>query len=315
MAFIRVPGNPEPDGAVEEWFEGRGGIKLRALFAPARGPQTRGSVIVCNGRTEFIEKYFEVIRELQQRGFCVFTSDWRGQGLSDRLLANPQKGHMESMDDPVNDLAVMVKSLGDRLPRPHILLSHSMGGCVALRALQTRRLEADGAIFSAPMWGIASLSPTARKFARFVKSLGLGGWFAPGVAKTWRRERFKRNPLTHDKARHTLSQALVVEDMRVALAGVTLGWVDAAAEAFEAFLQPGSLAHLRLPVHVISAGEEMLVDNNSHDVLAKSLPNAIHVLVERSKHEILMETDAVRAKFWREFEELLVRMGLSPAHP
>lgn len=309
MAFIRVPGNSEPDGASEEWFEGRGGIKLRALFAPSMTTPPRGSVIVCNGRTEFIEKYFEVLRELQQRGFCVFTLDWRGQGLSDRLLANPQKGHLESMDDPVNDLAMIVKSFGDRLPRPHILLAHSMGGCIALRALQTRRLEVDGAIFSAPMWGIANLTPTARKFARFVKSMGLGGWFAPGVAKVWRRERFKRNPLTHDKTRHALSQALVEADMRVALAGVTLGWVDAAAEAIEAFVHPGSLAHVRIPVHVMSAGEETLVDNDSHDLVAKSLPNAVHVLAEGSKHEILMEVDGVRAKFWREFEELLVRMG------
>ena len=311
MAFIRVPGNPEPDGAVEEWFEGRGGIKLRALFAPSRTSPPRGSVLVCNGRTEFIEKYFEVLRELQQRGFCVFTMDWRGQGLSDRLLPNPLKGHFESMDDPVNDLAMALKSLADRLPRPHIVLAHSMGGCIALRAMQTRRIEVDGAIFSAPMWGIANLSPTARKFARFVKSIGLGGWFAPGVAKTWRRERFKRNPLTHDKTRFALSQALVEEDRRVALAGVTLGWVDAAAEAFEGFSQPGSLAHLRIPVHVLSAGEEALVDNNSHDALAKSLPNAMHVLVEGSKHEILMEVDGVRAQFWREFEELIARMGSS----
>lgn len=311
MAFIRVPGNPEPDGALEEWFEGRGGLKLRALFAPAKAGVPRGSVILCSGRTEFIEKYFEVVRELQQRGFCVFTTDWRGQGLSDRLLANPQKGHLDSMDDPVNDLAVMVKSMADRLPRPHILVAHSMGGCIALRALQTRRLEVDGAIFSAPMWGIANLTPTARKFARFVKSIGLGGWFAPGVAKTWRRERFKRNPLTHDKTRHSLSQALVAEDMRVALAGVTLGWVDAAAEAFDALKQPGSLAHVRIPVHIMSAGEEMLVDNDSHDFVAKSLPNAVHVLVEGAKHEILMEVDGVRAKFWREFDELLVRMGLA----
>lgn len=315
MAFIRVPGNSEPDGAMEEWFEGRGGLKLRALFAPSNTAPPRGSVIVCNGRTEFIEKYFEVVRELQQRGFCVFTTDWRGQGLSDRLLANPQKGHLESMDDPVNDLAVMVKSMADRLPRPHILVAHSMGGCIALRALQTRRLDVDGAIFSAPMWGIANLTPTARKFARFVKSVGLGGWFAPGVAKTWRRERFKRNPLTHDKTRHALSQALVVEDMRVALAGVTLGWVDAAADAFDALMQPGSLAHVRIPVHIMSAGEEMLVDNDSHDLVAKSLPNAVHVLVEGSKHEILMEVDGVRAKFWREFEELLSRMGAAAVRP
>src|SRR5262249_21650810 len=99
MTVVRVPGNPDPEGAEVFWLEGRGGVRLRALFAPAAVKPARGSVILCNGRTEFIEKYFEVIRELQGRGFAVFTMDWRGQGLSGRLLKQPQKGHLDTFDD------------------------------------------------------------------------------------------------------------------------------------------------------------------------------------------------------------------------
>jgi lysophospholipase len=304
MTFVRVPGNPEPEGAEEIWFEGRGGVRLRALVAPALQRPARGSVILCNGRTEFIEKYFEVIRELQARGFAVFTKDWRGQGMSDRLLSNPMKGHLESLDDPVNDLAIALKQTADRLPRQHIILAHSMGGAIALRALQTRRVDVEGAMFSAPMWGIAGLKPSARNFARFMNAVGAGGMFGPGQPRKWRKEAFKRNPVTHDRERHARVQALVLADQRLALAGVTLGWVDAAAAAIEGFRQPGALAHLRIPVAIASAAEDSLVDNESHDIVAKLLPQARRVEVPGAKHEIMMEKDDMRAAFWRAFDDL-----------
>lgn len=303
MAFVRVPGNPEPEGAEELSLEGRGGVRLRGLFAPPIGP-IRGSVIVCNGRTEFIEKYFEPIRELQARGFAVFTMDWRGQGLSDRLLPDPQKGHLETLDDPVQDLADALARLDQRLPGPRMVLAHSMGGGVALRGMMTRRIVVDGALFCAPMWGIAGVNDFARSFAKLMTSVGLGAMFAPGVPTKWKKESFKKNPVTHDKERFARAQALVQTEPRLALAGVTLGWVTAALEAIDSFQRPSALAHLRIPIVVLSAGEESLVDNASHEAVTKLLPNARHVMVEGARHEILLETDELRAKLWAEFDRL-----------
>jgi 3-hydroxyanthranilate 3,4-dioxygenase len=109
-----------------------------------------------------------------------------------------------------------------------------MGGAIMLRALQTRRIELDAAAFSAPMWGIPGLTPMAKKYVRFMTSLGAGGLFAPQVEKKWKRENFKKNPVTHDKERHARCQGLVSEEPRLALAGPTVGWVAAAADTTEA---------------------------------------------------------------------------------
>ena len=87
--FAPPDGSAAPIGTAE-WFEGARGFRLRAALFPAKNP--RGSVILSGGRTEFIEKYLEVIRELVGRGFTVLTHDWRGQGLSQRLLADRLKG-------------------------------------------------------------------------------------------------------------------------------------------------------------------------------------------------------------------------------
>ena len=306
MAFVRVPGNPEPDGADQIGFEGFGGVPIRAMIAPAIGP-ARGSVILCNGRTEFIEKYFEVIRELQQRGFCVFTMDWRGQGLSGRLAKPRQKGHLDAFDHAVNDLAVGLNLAASRLPHPHILLAHSMGGAIALRALQKRRVEVEGAVFSSPMWAIAGLRPWQRKFAGFMAALGFGTSYAPGQPHRWRKEAFKRNPVTRDRERHSRSQALILAEPELALAGVTLGWIAHAADVIEGFTQPRALAHIRVPVLVISAGDDTIVDNSSHEVIAQGLPQARRVLIEESKHEIMMEKPEIREAFWGAFDDLAAK--------
>ena len=308
MAFVRVPGNEPPDGAEEHWLEGRGGVKVRVLTAPSTRGQARGSVIVAPGRTEFIEKYFEVIRELQARGFAVFCIDWRGQGLSGREVENSLKGHFVSFDDPVNDLSTALKLLADRLPRPYIGLAHSMGGAITLRALMTRRVEYEAAAFSAPMWGIPNLTDVAKKYVRFMVSLGAGGQFAPNVEKKWKRENFKKNPVTHDKARHDRCQGLIAEEPRLALAGPTNGWVAAAADATEGFRQPGALAHVRIPILVATAGEEQLVDNAAQEAVVHELPDVRHITIEGAKHEILMEVDPIRTQFWKAFDQLAERV-------
>jgi lysophospholipase len=313
MAFVRVPGNDMPDGAEEHWLEGRGGVKVRVMTAPAQGGAARGSVIIAPGRTEFIEKYFEVARELQQRGFAVVCIDWRGQGLSGREVQNGLKGHVSTFDDPVNDLSTALKLLSAKLPRPHIGLAHSMGGAIVLRALQTRRVELDAVAFSAPMWGIQGLTPMAKKYVRFMTSLGAGGQFAPRVEKKWRREAFKKNPVTHDKERHSRCQGLVCEEPRLALAGPTIGWVAAAADTTESFLTPGAFAHVKIPVLIATAGEEQLVDNASHDAVAAQLPNATHITIGGARHEILMERDELRAQFWTAFDELTEQAAPVPA--
>ena len=93
--------------------------------------QAAGTVLLFPGRTEYLEKYGPAAQELAARGFATLTIDWRGQGLSGREVADPVKGHFHSFDDPVNDLATALKLLSARLPRPHIGLAHSMGGCIA----------------------------------------------------------------------------------------------------------------------------------------------------------------------------------------
>jgi hypothetical protein len=63
------------------------------------------------GRTEFIEKYFEVVADLRRRGFAVASMDWRGQGGSQRMLANPRKGNVRGFWEYDRDLIRFMKDI------------------------------------------------------------------------------------------------------------------------------------------------------------------------------------------------------------
>ena len=58
----------------------------------------KGTIILQSGRTEFIEKYYEVVTEFIERGFAVAMMDWRGQGLSSRKANNNKIGHIDSFE-------------------------------------------------------------------------------------------------------------------------------------------------------------------------------------------------------------------------
>ena len=81
MTLVSIPANPVPDGAVSGMLKTRDGISLRFARWPAP-PGRKGTVCLFPGRAEFIEKYFETVRDLRARGFAVAALDWRGQGGS-----------------------------------------------------------------------------------------------------------------------------------------------------------------------------------------------------------------------------------------
>ncbi|MDI1364796.1 MAG: alpha/beta hydrolase, partial [bacterium] len=90
----------------------------------------RGSVIVSPGRSEPIEKYYEVVDDLLARGFAVLVHDWRGQGLSARALPDRLKGHAKGFKPFLADYTALLDAFEDRLPKPWIAVGHSMGGCL-----------------------------------------------------------------------------------------------------------------------------------------------------------------------------------------
>lgn len=306
--LLSLPEAPVPAGGAAEWFEGAGGLRLRAALFPAANP--RGSVVLSSGRTEFIEKYLEVIGELVGRGFTVLTHDWRGQGLSGRLSPDRLKGHADGFDDFVIDFGLLLDRFEDRLPRPRIAVSHSMGGCLTAMALARGERRIHGAAFSAPMLGLAAHRqwPTRALVAVMAKAGG-GQGFALGGAYDPFATTFEADRLTHDRVRYDRTRALMLANRDLALGAVTWGWVHSAFQALTWLHTSPAVATIAMPFTIVGAGQEKLVDNAGQKKIAAAIPGCRYVELPEAFHEILMETDAIRGQFWREFDALAARVA------
>jgi lysophospholipase len=310
--LVAIPEAPVPPGGGAEWFVGAGGAKLRAaLFAP-KG-RARGSVVLSTGRTEAIEKYFEVIGELLDRGFVVLAQEWRGQGLSHRELPDRLKGHAIGHQPYLDDYRAMLEAFEPRLPKPWIAVGHSMGGCLTLLALaKGEAAHFVGAILSAPMLGVRTGSTpkgVARLLASFNVVFGRGRDYArPPLADPF-DEAFEGNVLTSDPKRFARGRALIAANRDLALSAPTWGWIAFALDATSYLSKPRHLAHVTIPVVICSAEKDQLVTAEGQAIVVASLPDGRFVNVPGAQHEILMETDDKRAVFWSEFDRLANRVA------
>jgi lysophospholipase len=308
--LLDIPEAPVPAGGAAEWFAGAGGVRLRAALFPAPG-QPRGSVVVSPGRTEPIEKYYEVIGELRQRGFTVLVHDWRGQGLSFRPLPDRLKGHAVGFADFVADYHCLLAHFGERLPRPWIALGHSMGGCLTALALahgEDRQFA--GALLSAPMLGLQTPGrpkPAAQALAWIMGRLK-GSDYILGQAGDPHGGPFEGNILTHDAARYARYMAQLKACPDLALGAGTWAWLAFAFAASAWLKRDPAVARIAIPVEVLGAGAEALVDNADQRTITARMPQGRWREIPGAYHELFQETDAVRAQVWAAFDELAARV-------
>ena len=313
--LIDIPEDPVPPGAEPEWFVGAGGAKLRAALFTPKG-RLRGSVVLSGGRTEPIEKYFETIGDFMERGFVVLAHDWRGQGLSARELPDRLKGHAKGYRSFLEDYRRLLNTFEPRLPRPWIAVGHSMGGCLTLLAMANGEKRFAGAVLSAPMLGLRLgryNTLTAGALTGLSMTFGRAGRYMLGQAGAPLDEVFEGNKLTHDPRRFERYRAQVRACPDLALGAPTWGWIDFALKATAVLARPERLRGVTVPVDIVCAGEDEIVDNPAQAAAARNLPQGRLITVPGAHHEILMETDDMRNFFLRVFDTLAGKTAPKPA--
>jgi lysophospholipase len=305
MKLISTPGNPVPDGAVAGRIVTPDGAELRFARWDALG-RNRGTVCVFGGRGEFIEKYFETVNELRQRGFAVAAMDWRGQGHSSRQLPDPRKGHVEDFAEYEIDLEVFMQQVvRPNCPQPHFALTHSMGGAVVLRAAHSGKRWFERAFLVAPMLDFPRIwiARPLRVLLRALRLAGFGNRYVPGGnIDGGRTSRFAGNPLTSDPARYARNAAIVAHDPTLGISGPTVAWLDAAFDAIAAFQAADYPSQIDQPTLMLAAEADSIVASAAIKRFAARLPAGSHRLIEGAKHEILQEQDSCRAQLWAAFD-------------
>lgn len=310
--IIRPLGRPLPESVrdrMKAYYVQNGQTRLRVTFAHAAQQDPRGTFIISPGRTEFSEKYFDIMGEFLTRGFSVICIDPRGQGLSDRLLDDPLKSYVEDFQDYADDIAQVISKLSPILPKPHIIFGHSMGGCIALHGALSGALSPAAMICSAPMLGLYDIDTAPIKlFMRIFSKFGLKKNRIPFQASRGGLPLpLKGNKLTSDATRYNHWASYFQTEPRLRVNDITFGWVRAALKSID--YVNNNAKHLKTPTLIFAAGADPIVTPRSNESFAKSA-GADYFCIPGALHELYMEQDIHRNIFLGKIDAYLKAQGL-----
>lgn len=306
MKLVSIPANPVPEGAVTGALLTPDSAKIRFARWPAPPHHRQGTVCLFPGRIEFIEKYFEVVRDLRARGFAVAILDWRGQGLSNRMLRDPHKGHIGSFSQYDTDVETFIREvvLPD-CPPPVFALAQSMGATVMLRTAALGRRWFERMVLCAPMIRFENLRllPALPAMARSLRLSGFGASYIPGGGSQCSATgAFLGNPVTSDPIRHARTAAILEAEPALALGSPTIAWADAAMRAMAELARPAFPGKLRQPMLMIGCGQDRVVSTPAIEEFGSRLPAGSYLVVPGARHEVMMELDQYRSQFWAAFD-------------
>jgi lysophospholipase len=301
----------EPAGMRWGSFVTNDGAKLRWGFLGARSPSLH--CVLVGGFSEFIEKYFETAADLAARGMSVWCVDWRGQGASARPHRRPHRPRARDYDRDAADLAGFAATVAGR-GRPLVVVGHSMGAAIALLAMRGRPQVFDAAILSAPMLALATgrVPPgVAHRIAAATVRAGFGHALVPGT-RTWPVDPHPapaRSRTSGDAQRCRVQPSWFADRPHLRIDGVTFAWLRAALELCRRFDDPRLLADIAAPVLIGSAGVDHFVLRDAHHRAAAALSHCRHAVFPDAKHELFMEADAIRDRWFAEIDRFLGEAG------
>ncbi len=307
MQLYPTPENPLPAGAVCVPVKTRDGVRLRAMYTQLEHP--KGTVVLIGGRGDFMERYFETMRDLMARGFAVASFDFRDQGGSERPLANPRRSHIKDFREYDEDInAAMTQVVIAQCPKPYFALAHSTGGNVVLRNLRRRTWFAR-AIILAPLVGLVYglwPLPLVRALVFLSTSLGLGWMFLPARNRQQLgREDFPGNPLTSDRIRWERDSAVLEQAPQLGVGGPTFSWLKAARKSAAGLQAMGPRDRFTCPILMVAAGLDRVVDNEAMHRMAEHVSGVSLIVIRDSLHQVLSERDEIRNQFLAVFDSVV----------
>lgn len=277
-------------------FVGEGNIHL--CYAYCVPDNATSSVLISSGRIESLLKYQEVIYELYRNGCAVFILDHRGQGLSGRMTTNRHHGYVDNFNQYVADMGQFIDNVVTPRQCGELnLLCHSMGAAIGALMVLARPTQFSRAVFCSPMFGIRPAMPEwLAKTLIAANSLcnriipGSSGYFFG--QRDYHADEFDTNRLTSSEIRYQRFRTLYNEQPELQLGGVTPQWLAAASTAMWDVETHAS--EIAIPVLVFSAADDTVVDNQRQARVIAKMPEAEYVSVAGARHELLIESDAIR---------------------
>lgn len=266
-------------------------------------------LVISPGRSESYLKYQELLYDLSQQHINVFIIDHRGQGLSERLLTNPEKGYVAHFDDYAEDLYTFINAIIPTLCKPKstpLLLAHSMGGAIAIRLMQLYPNCVQSALLSSPMIAINTgalpiwIAKTLVHVGHYINQIMSDqAWYFLGQSNA-KNKCFEDNELMHSRARYHVFTTLYHDKPELKLGGVTFGWLKQAIQTSNKIFE--DLDKIESPLFILQAAKDTIVDNSVQNKFCLELANSNDFVTQNHKpitidgayHELFFESDQYR---------------------
>lgn len=295
----------------EDVYVTSGGLRVRGHFWKADGDKI--SVLISPGFTEFCEKYSPLAAHLHARCHSVLIIDWPGQGRSGHLATGESGVHIDSFEQYLGAMDVLIDAAGLDTGKL-VIFGHSMGGHLALRLASRYGDRVAGTIAMSPMM-VPRPRPVwaVRMLARFLILAGRSRHHAPGNGpRTFVDERVfaQENHLTRCERGYAQRFSWYDDAPDMWRYGASVGWVAAAyASCAITTLNPAFLRSVTCPVLTLTGGDETIVSKKAFADMLRWLPDRRHHEYEGAKHELLYETEDVRADLRRRIDSFLDAVG------
>jgi lysophospholipase len=295
--LFSTPENPVPPNHRAGYFEGFRGARLRyGIFRSEHSP-ARGTVVLLHGRNEFIEKYFETIRDLNAMGLWVATYDLRGQGRSHRTLKDPRKGHVRRFTDYERDLDIFLRDIvlpDTRLP--FFIVAHSTGALIALSAAPRLVNRIDRMALAAPFVGLGGEALSERWIRNLTSALSSLGLGSLSMGKDRIRRPFEGNPITSDRRRFERNAAVFNAHPELILGPPTARWLHETLTTASRVTQQTHLTRITIPTLIFAPMLDGVVPYLAQEALSRNFRAGQLVTITGARHEIFQERDIYRAQ-------------------
>ena len=256
-------------------------------FAPAGTP--KGVVVITHGYAEHCGRYREVAHVIVNAGFAALGYDVRGHGKSPG-----ERGYIDRFDTYLDDFTHVLAAARALAPAdaPMILLGHSHGSLITLRALAGARPPANikAAIVSSPFLALRLAVPGYKKLLARIASR-----VAPKLAQP---NALRVEDLTSDKQK----QAERLAD-KLCFEIATSRWFTEASEAQDYVYEHAP--RIGVPTTWLVGGADPIADPARSRSVADKVSGATYHDLVGLKHEVFNELD--RASVFAKLSHALAR--------
>jgi lysophospholipase len=240
-------------------------------FLPSGTP--KGAVVITHGYAEHCGRYRELAHVIVKEGWVALSYDVRGHGQSPGV-----RGYIDRFDAYLEDLAAVHKAARALIPAdaPIVLLGHSHGSLITLRALADERpLDCKLAIVSSPYLALRLAVPGYRKLLARIASK-----VAPKLAQP---NALKVEQLTSDKQKQ---EERLADKLCLDIATARWFTESLAAQDYVA----SHATRIKVPTTWLVGGDDPIADPSRSKAIAARVPGAKYHDLVGLKHEVFNET-------------------------